>query len=112
MLRWDASKKRNEALDCFVYALAALRISQDKFGLDLESLTDDLSPEARGWPAPEDEPDEDDDEPDAQGEPDQSDDEDEPDEAPAEPEAEPNDTTLPEPMDADGFLGVGDNPWL
>jgi terminase, large subunit len=38
VLRWDASKRRNEALDCFVYALAALRISQEKFGLDLEYL--------------------------------------------------------------------------
>ncbi|MGG8924923.1 terminase gpA endonuclease subunit, partial [Escherichia coli] len=24
---WDSKKRRNEALDCFVYALAALRIS-------------------------------------------------------------------------------------
>jgi phage terminase large subunit GpA-like protein len=38
VLRWDAKKRRNEALDCFVYALAALRISQQKFGLDLEVL--------------------------------------------------------------------------
>ncbi|NWD49030.1 phage terminase large subunit family protein [Pseudomonas gingeri] len=36
--RWDAKGRRNEALDCFVYALAALRISQHRFGLDLEIL--------------------------------------------------------------------------
>lgn len=35
--RWDAKGKRNEALDCCVYALAALRISQQRFGFDLES---------------------------------------------------------------------------
>lgn len=37
-LRWDAGGKRNEALDCFVYALAALRISQARFGCNLEDL--------------------------------------------------------------------------
>jgi phage terminase large subunit GpA-like protein len=36
--RWDAKGRRNEALDCFVYALAALRISQQRFGLDLNAL--------------------------------------------------------------------------
>lgn len=36
--RWTAKGRRNEALDCFVYALAALRISQYRFGLDLEML--------------------------------------------------------------------------
>ncbi|MDL2200832.1 phage terminase large subunit family protein [Halopseudomonas aestusnigri] len=34
--RWDAKGRRNEALDCLVYALAALRISQQRFGLDLD----------------------------------------------------------------------------
>lgn len=34
--RW-VTNRRNEALDCFVYALAALRISQQRFGLDLNS---------------------------------------------------------------------------
>lgn len=48
VLRWDASKKRNEALDCFVYALAALRISQEKFGLDLEYLAT-LNPATGVW---------------------------------------------------------------
>lgn len=36
--RWDAGGRRNEALDCYVYALAALRISQQRFGLNLETL--------------------------------------------------------------------------
>lgn len=36
--RWDARGRRNEALDCCVYALAALRISQQRFGLDLDAL--------------------------------------------------------------------------
>lgn len=38
VLRWDPGGRRNEALDCFVYALAALRISQQRFGLDLDHL--------------------------------------------------------------------------
>lgn len=38
VLRWDSGGRRNEALDCFVYALAALRISQLRFGLDLDAL--------------------------------------------------------------------------
>ena len=33
---WDAKKKRNEALDCRVYALTAVRILQQHRGLDLE----------------------------------------------------------------------------
>ncbi|EFG1815288.1 terminase, partial [Escherichia coli] len=32
---WDSKKRRNEALDCFVYALAALRISISRWQLDL-----------------------------------------------------------------------------
>lgn len=36
--RWDPKGRRNEALDCFVYALAALRISQQRFGLNLEAM--------------------------------------------------------------------------
>lgn len=36
--RWDARGRRNEALDCLVGALAALRISQQRFGLDLDLL--------------------------------------------------------------------------
>ena len=38
VLRWDNQGRRNEALDCFVGALAALRISQQRFGLDLDQL--------------------------------------------------------------------------
>ncbi|QGW77764.1 phage terminase large subunit family protein [Pseudomonas alkylphenolica] len=51
VLRWDASKKRNEALDCLVYALAALRISQERFGLDLDLLASQ-NPETGVWEAP------------------------------------------------------------
>lgn len=36
--RWEAGGKRNEALDCLVYALAALRISQQRFGLNLDAI--------------------------------------------------------------------------
>lgn len=36
--RWRAGGKRNEGLDCLVYALAALRISQTRFGLNLELI--------------------------------------------------------------------------
>lgn len=37
-MRWDPGGRRNEAGDCLVYALAALRISQQNFGFDLEAL--------------------------------------------------------------------------
>lgn len=37
--RWDAGGRRNEALDCFVYAMAALYIAIDRFGINLESLS-------------------------------------------------------------------------
>lgn len=37
--RWESKGRRNEALDCFVYALAALRISQQRFGFSLDSPT-------------------------------------------------------------------------
>lgn len=36
--RWDNQKRRNEALDCWVYALVALRISMMRFQLNLEAL--------------------------------------------------------------------------
>lgn len=39
-LLWDARKRRNEALDCFVYAYAALRLSMQKWQLDLDKLTE------------------------------------------------------------------------
>lgn len=44
--RWDARGRRNEALDCLVGALAALRISQQRFGLDLNVLA--AAPKAGG----------------------------------------------------------------
>ncbi|MEB0968353.1 phage terminase large subunit family protein [Citrobacter braakii] len=37
-LQWDAKKRRNEALDCLVYAYAALRVSVQRWQLDLEEL--------------------------------------------------------------------------
>ncbi|CAM4078364.1 phage terminase large subunit family protein [Shewanella denitrificans] len=36
--KWDNQKRRNEALDCFVYALAALYIAIEKFGINLDKL--------------------------------------------------------------------------
>lgn len=49
--RWDSGHRRNEALDCFVYALAALRISQQRFGLDVDALTIALPVEVLQQPA-------------------------------------------------------------
>ncbi len=40
--RWDAGKRRNEALDCYVYALAAINIAISRFGIDLEKLSKTL----------------------------------------------------------------------
>ncbi|MCU8015866.1 phage terminase large subunit family protein [Shewanella sp. SM72] len=37
--KWSAGKRRNEALDCFVYALAALYIAIEKFGINLDKLS-------------------------------------------------------------------------
>ncbi|UIN02457.1 phage terminase large subunit family protein [Yersinia ruckeri] len=37
-LQWDAKGRRNEALDCLVYAYAALRISIQRWQLDLDLL--------------------------------------------------------------------------
>lgn len=42
VLRWDSGNRRNEALDCLVYALTALRISQQRYGLDLDALNREL----------------------------------------------------------------------
>ena len=39
VLRWDNQGRRNEALDCLVYALAALRISQSRFGINLSEMS-------------------------------------------------------------------------
>lgn len=52
--RWEAGGRRNEALDCFVYALAALRISQQRFGLDLDEARP--TPVSEPDPAPASEP--------------------------------------------------------
>jgi phage terminase large subunit GpA-like protein len=38
VLVWDNKKRRNEALDCNVYALAALRIGKSRFQVDLDEL--------------------------------------------------------------------------
>ncbi|EAT7030539.1 hypothetical protein EGE69_18085, partial [Salmonella enterica] len=35
---WDARGRRNEALDCLVYAYAALRVSMQRWQLDLDKL--------------------------------------------------------------------------
>ncbi|MBH0570883.1 phage terminase large subunit family protein [Salmonella enterica] len=37
-LQWDAKKRRNEALDCLVYAYAAYRVSVQRWQLDLDAL--------------------------------------------------------------------------
>jgi phage terminase large subunit GpA-like protein len=96
--RWENSGRRNEALDCFVYALAALRISQEKFGLDLERLALEAQfvPELGTWAVP------------ATPEPEESE--------PEEPAPSPP-TTPPEPLstqaDAAGdWHNVDSNGWL
>ena len=47
---WDSKKRRNEALDCFVYALAALRISISRWQLNLDSLLASLLEEGERKP--------------------------------------------------------------
>ncbi len=54
--RWDAGKRRNEALDCFVYALAALYISIERFGIDLEELAQKQQQQSEDSTAAESEP--------------------------------------------------------
>lgn len=39
VLRWDNEGRRNEALDCLVYAFAAMKISTSRFGIDLDTLS-------------------------------------------------------------------------
>jgi phage terminase large subunit GpA-like protein len=46
--RWDAGGRRNEALDCFVYALAVLRVAQQHFGLSLDEPKPQRAKPARG----------------------------------------------------------------
>jgi len=40
--KWDANGQRNEATDCFVYALAALKVSKTRFKINLAELTEAL----------------------------------------------------------------------
>lgn len=44
---WDNKGRRNEALDCFVYALAALRISVSRWQVNLEALQASFQQENR-----------------------------------------------------------------
>lgn len=44
--RWDAGGRRNEGLDCLVGVFAMLRISQQRFGLDLQLLADQAANKA------------------------------------------------------------------
>lgn len=90
VLRWDASKRRNEALDCFVYALAALRISQEKFGLDLELLAKQLPGSHQGFA-----PDPEDGEPDAYA-----------------PSSVPHAHQPPPPAESGGWFDSGQDAWL
>lgn len=101
VLRWDASKRRNEALDCFVYALAALRISRERFGLDLELLAKQ-NPATRVWEVQLSEPQE--------GVP-----EDRAEQAPVDLSApdEAQEVAPPEPVPlTGGWINTGDNTWI
>ncbi|MFW0778419.1 MAG: terminase gpA endonuclease subunit [Rickettsiales bacterium] len=42
VITWDSRGKRNEALDCLVYALAALMVSISRFGINLNDLSKSL----------------------------------------------------------------------
>jgi len=42
--RWSAGGRRNEALDCLVYAMAALDIAKTRMGIDLQKLSRDFMP--------------------------------------------------------------------
>lgn len=42
--RWSSGGRRNEALDCLVYAMAALDIAKSRMGISLEKLAADLAP--------------------------------------------------------------------
>lgn len=96
--RWDAGGRRNEALDCFVYALAALRITQQRFGMNLDLLAQQLP--SGTWHVP------------VQPEPeDQA-----PDVVPV-PVAVPVPVVAPQPSPAPpsesgGWLDTGASPWL
>ncbi|MBJ3509140.1 phage terminase large subunit family protein, partial [Salmonella enterica subsp. enterica serovar Meleagridis] len=49
-LLWDAKGRRNEALDCLVYASAALRVSVQRWQLDLEALATSRKSEEQDTP--------------------------------------------------------------
>ncbi|EHI8530086.1 phage terminase large subunit family protein [Salmonella enterica] len=49
-LLWDAKGRRNEALDCLVYASAALRVSVQRWQLDLEVLATSRKSEEQDTP--------------------------------------------------------------
>lgn len=94
VMRWDSGGRRNEALDCAVYALAALRISQQRFGLDLDLLASQ-NPETV---ALDDALDDDD-----------ADDQEFPEEAPAPAAVEPKPAAAPI---GNGWFETGANSWL
>jgi phage terminase large subunit GpA-like protein len=48
---WDAKGRRNESLDCKVYALAALRISQQRFGFSLDTPPPEVPEKPKETPA-------------------------------------------------------------
>lgn len=98
VMRWDSGGRRNEALDCAVYALAALRISQQRFGLDLDLLASQ-NPDTGEW-----EVDDEDDAPEVEVGLSQA-------ELPA-PESEPTEPP-PEPQPAVGdWVDTGAKGWL
>ncbi len=49
-LLWDNKKRRNEALDCLVYAYAALRVSVQRWQLDLAVLAKSRKKRRPGQP--------------------------------------------------------------
>ncbi|MEN5225541.1 terminase gpA endonuclease subunit [Pseudomonas asiatica] len=98
VMRWDAGGRRNEALDCAVYALAALRISQQRFGLDLDLLASQ-NPDTGVWEVEDDE----DDAPQLEAQP--------------SPAALPAPATAPEPAPepqpaGGGWINTGGSGWL
>lgn len=49
-LLWDAKGRRNEALDCLVYACAAYRVSVQRWQLDLDALAESRKSESNNNP--------------------------------------------------------------
>ena len=50
-LLWDAKGRRNEALDCLVYAYAAFRVSVQRWQLDLDVLAASRKNEGQSTPS-------------------------------------------------------------